>query len=616
MQRATAHEGLPYRYADAHPHKPQPGFRVTPYLQKPSATTMSLNFFGELGTPARVELRRDGHLLYQQNVSGTLQPHLGYTEAEVAEEIPGLEQGSWLRSNHNFKYSVSFSDLQPTTRYEYRVVLDGVEYRNAFATAPPSQPWSSDETAWTGTRLIAFADTETWPAGRASIHGARPWESTRTLAQGSLDRPKEGSQWFATFGGDGHGGNAVPRYPLTKDQAMRYNVQTIAEQHPDLLLVAGDLVQGSGYQPAWDEYWRYFAGEVGDLAGSVPMLTALGNWETYAGINGGYHTNGIAHGAHKARRAYQTYVNTFGSDTPEHAGSYYRVDHGPLTIITLDSTNGLPDEEYGQRKREAIRGNDRAFEAIGLWGTDTNTCYTHEGIRAAGNTDQPDFNPGSAQWIWAQKQLADARRAHQVIIVQFHHTPYSSGIHGTTTTSATPCDQPGSPMRVYSPMFEHYGVVLVLSGHDEMFERSFIDNDGDGVGFHNIDVGVAADGLRGDYRVADEHGELVAVEFNSYREWMAHADEPELWVDDARGTRQLVNGGKHYGHLQIDITPGDADGPHAMITTTPVHLFPVLDSDYALLRVERRVYADVQTITIDQEGRPLPRTQSSPPGCT
>lgn len=171
-------------------------------------------------------------------------------------------------------------------------------------------------------------------------------------------------------------------------------------------------------------------------------------------------------------------------------------------------------------------------------------------------------------------------------------------------------------MRVYSPMFEHYGVALVLSGHDEMFERSFIDDDGDGVGFHNIDVGVAADGLRGDYRVADENGELVAVEFNSYREWMAHVDEPELWVDDARGARQLVSGGKHYGHLQIDIIPGDADGPRAIITTTPVHLFPVLDSDYALLGVERRVYADVQTIKIDQEGRPLPRTKSSPPGCT
>jgi hypothetical protein len=36
-------------------------------------------------------------------------------------------------------------------------------------------------------------------------------------------------------------------------------------------------------------------------------------------------------------------------------------------------------------------------------------------------------------------------------------------------------------MRAYHALFERYGVVAVLSGHSEMFERSFVDEDGDGV---------------------------------------------------------------------------------------------------------------------------------------
>ena len=34
-------------------------------------------------------------------------------------------------------------------------------------------------------------------------------------------------------------------------------------------------------------------------------------------------------------------------------------------------------------------------------------------------------------------------------------------------------------MRAYSPMFEKYGVAAVIAGHDEMFERSFVDEDGE-----------------------------------------------------------------------------------------------------------------------------------------
>lgn len=605
---ATAAETPNFTYLniDEHPNAPQPGFRVLPYLQKPASDQMTLNFFGELGTDATVTLKESGKAVETKTVKGQLQEHLRYTEGERDQKIAGLEDGSWLKSNNNYKYTVTFTGLKPGTTYEYTATLDGREKINSFTTAPTRD-------AWDKVRIMAFSDTETEPAGRPKVAGAREWERNRSLAEGSLERPGEGSAWFERFGSDKRQGNLEPRYPLTQDEAMQYNVREITKQNPDLLLVAGDLGQGGGYQPGWDEYFGYLAGEHGDLAGSTPMLTALGNWETFGAMNGSYKdADGVAWGAAKGRNAYMTYFDTFGSDNPEHQDSYYRVDHGPVTIITLDSTNGLPDEDAKTEKAKAIPGKDTEFfEKKGDWGTDTNTSYTSEGIAKAGAASQPDFAKGSEQWVWAEKQLADAREKGQFILVQFHHTPYSSGVHGTATASATSDEQPGTPMRVYTPLFEKYGVAAVISGHDEMFERSFIDEDGNGIGFHNFDVGIAADGLRGDYATKNEDGTYSPVDFNTYREWMAQSDEPEMWVDDENGVRQLKDGGKHYGHLQMDLEPLKcANDVAAKLTTTPVYLFPVLDSNYDLVRVERRVYNDVQEILLKKDGTPAARGTS------
>ncbi|QGU02244.1 Calcineurin-like phosphoesterase [Corynebacterium kalinowskii] len=580
-----------------------PGFRITPYLMKPAANEMTLTWFGETNAPATVTVTSPkGEVVVNETVTGEAQPHLAYTSAELAQKIEGLEQGSWLKSNTNVKYQAHATSLTPNTKYSYTVELDGHTYTDSFTTAP------AQGGTWDEFRVIAFSDSETEPAGRPTVSGAREWEAPESYAEGSLPRPTEGSAWFEKFGHNKRLGKEEPRYPLTQDQAMRENLKIIQGQDPDLLMVAGDLVQGGGYQPGWDEFFGYMAGENGDLAGSVPMITALGNWETFGALNGGYLNDaGVAAGPAKGRKAYQTYIDTFGSDNPNHADSYHRVDHGPLTIITLDSTNGLPDQDADVEKLKAIPGDDTAIAAADAFGTDTNTSYTEEQIRAAGSEDQPDFNPGSEQWNWAEKQLADAREKGQIIVVQFHHSAYSSGVHGTAMASATSDEQPGSPMRVYEPLLEKYGVATVISGHDEMFERSFVDADGDGTGIHHFDVGVAADGLRGEYNVKNEDGTYTPVKFNSHSEWMAQTDAPELW-QDIDGTRQLIDGGKHYGHLQMDFAPLQcSNAVAAKITTTPVYAFPVLDKDYNLVQVERRQYNDIQEIYVDSKGNTLPR---------
>ncbi len=89
------------------------------------------------------------------------------------------------------------------------------------------------------------------------------------------------------------------------------------------------------------------------------------------------------------------------------------------------------------------------------------------------------------------------------------------------------------------------------------------------------------------------------LEYNPYSEWTADQDEPEHWelVD---GALQLVEGGKHYGHLEVDVERL-RDG--ARVTMVPVYVFPVLDADYNLERTERREYGDELVLELDTDGQ-------------
>ncbi|NED96881.1 hypothetical protein G1H11_16365 [Phytoactinopolyspora alkaliphila] len=133
-----------------------------------------------------------------------------------------------------------------------------------------------------------------------------------------------------------------------------------------------------------------------------------------------------------------------------------------------------------------------------------------------------------------------------------------------------------------------------------MFERSFVDSNGDGAGVHYYDVGVSGDGLRGARRDGPSLNSPL-LDYNPFSQWTADQSEPELWqvVD---GTPRLVSGGKHYGHLEINVKRVDRP---ARITFTPVHVFPVLDENLDVVRTERRTYSDEIVIDVGRDGAPL-----------
>jgi len=66
---------------------------------------------------------------------------------------------------------------------------------------------------------------------------------------------------------------------------------------------------------------------------------------------------------------------------------------------------------------------------------------------------------GSAQADWLEADLAAS--ALPWTIVYFHRPPYSSGVHGSSSTVR----------ETFDPIFARHGVQLVLSGHDHDYER-------------------------------------------------------------------------------------------------------------------------------------------------
>jgi len=531
-------------------------FRVLPYQQWPSTDGIRLTWFTDADLAGTIVIS-GGDLAEPIELTSApaYQPLLEYMQPELDQ---AADLGYTVLANENWKHSIDVRDLTPGTTYDYLVTQGDATFTGTFRTAPSAG-------AWTSIRFMAMSDSETEPRGNTN---RRDW-SLGALAEGSLDRP-------ADWPKDGAGRDL---YPLTETFGYQQNLRILEERDPDFVMMPGDLVQGGGYQLGWDEFFRHTAGEYDTIFTDRPLIPALGNWENFAAVNGGYDPAAVEF----SRSKYKVYFDAPSNGTPEHQDQYYRIDYGPVTIITIDSSNGLPDET----RDEPTPGTDI--------GTDTQENVS---IDTYPGDDLADYNPGSAQWAWVEAQLADARAAGQVIFVQWHHVPFSSGVHGFPMSHPQSSGQGGTPLRIYHETLEQFGVAAVFCGHSEMFERSFVDLDGDGNGIHYYDVGVSGDGMRGGVidEVTGEYGGQ-----NGFSQWTADRSEPELWVETPEGVT-LARGGKHYGHLEINLNSTGGLG-FGTITFTPVHSFPILNADYEPVGdTERRVYGDVVALAIAADG--------------
>ncbi|HAZ24952.1 MAG TPA: metallophosphoesterase, partial [Algoriphagus sp.] len=94
------------------------------------------------------------------------------------------------------------------------------------------------------------------------------------------------SKWKDKFGVTVEQGIPILNYALTEKEGYAQNLKIINSRNPNFIVMPGDLVQGGGYQPAWDEFWRHNAGDFDQGLSKYPIIPALGNWENFGGISG------------------------------------------------------------------------------------------------------------------------------------------------------------------------------------------------------------------------------------------------------------------------------------------------------------------------------------------
>lgn len=518
-------------------------FYVLPYIQNPSSTAITVSWFSDSDKPGELSIDGVGQFMSEPEQADALT----YGSSEI-EYIHGEKNYSSAHEyavageapKPGFKHSIRVNSLSPDTTYTYSVNQPGA---SEFSSTLKTTPMTGTRTA---VRFLAMADMETEP------------ESTRKTVRWTANALTAGGAKLET-----DPATYSRQYLVDQTAGYKANLEYAANRNPDFWVIAGDLVEKGGRQLDWDEFWRHSAGEWGALASSTPIFPTMGNHENY------WHPDAPGYNAQASMLSYDKW-NTYW-DLPRnfatderHEKRYYRVDYGPVTLIALDSSNGN-DDDPSQDTNLMINGTESRV---------------------------PDFNPGSEQWNWAVRELADAQIQGQVIFVQFHHTPFGTGVHSLPSGDAGIANgednQSGMPMRVYQDLFEKYGVTAVLSGHDELLEYVTIN------GVHYWDVGFAGDGLRGPgYPPTNTYVpfDLLPTEAQQSH-WSAHGDVAEIWDGE-----RLIDGGKHYGFLEVDVHPvGDYDYDVIM---TPRYIFPTKSNDgSASNQFEQREYDNVVRVRV------------------
>lgn len=428
------------------------GLRYTPYLQHPTSSGVTVMWFSVGDEAGAVHVKIKGEeKVWQSRPVPAPEISNGWTEKWRPARMP-------VRYCHE----VRVAGLRADTVYAYRVTDGRDEFAGNFRTAPAPEGKRP-------MRIIAFADAETEPIDRREKVLGKP-------------------------------------YPLTNDQGFAANVKAVLGRKPDLLLIAGDLVQHGGEQEDWERFFAHVNGDSAknSLAGQIPIVAALGNHDYYG-------PKYSPPGSELAVAKFLTYFSNPRNGSPVKAQQerYYRLDYGAVAIIVLDCNNG-PDGDP-----------DRDTNQYGLVG---------EGQPGG---VAPDWVAGSRQHAWLVKQLQDAQQQKAFTFVVFHYAPYSSGPHGLPAGRRGEKGKDGLsgfPLRELDALFHKYGVQLVLSGHDEMLEASATKSKD---GRHTVyywDVGIAGDGLRAPKAGAHNPAQI----------FIAH-NSPQ---------------GKHYGFLQVDLAYG------------------------------------------------------------
>ena len=479
----------------------------------------------------------------EQNISGSV----SYSaENDHEKKISSTPERAESLAYPAWENSTFFGGNAPAAPFRHKIRLTGLNPNTTYSYIVHQNSIEFKSTFKTAPvenssiRFIVYSDSETEP------------ESTGKFAD-----------WA-----DPTDPNSGRDYLLDQTQGYANNLEVIRSRKPDFVFISGDLVESGGEQRDWDEFWLHNtnANPELNLAGSIPLLAAPGNHEYYEGpALGQYNQPGSENAINRFRTYFDFPVNN--ASVKEHENRYYSLNYGPIAVISLDVSNGSPSKSE----------HDTNFYLLG----ETDPDGGHS----------PAFNNSTEQYLWLENKLKHAQANSIFTFVFFHHVPYSVGPHGWPTGVGDGFDnQSGVPVRSLTPLFMKYGVDAVFAGHDEILERSElhgIEIQPGGIEsshtLHFYDVGIGGDGLRGPQEGLE----------NPYQKFLVHKDAPEQWENGV-----LIDGGKHYGHFEVDVLQSSEGRWNAVIK--PVYVFPFIDNSGAYNGYERRIYDDIITLTSDK----------------
>jgi len=440
-----------------------------------------------------------------------------------------------------YRHSIRLEGLVGNTGYWYRVTQGASVFESSFRTAPGIRD---------AIRFVVYGDSETEP------------------------NPVEPNAFWADPLDEGSG----RRYLIDQGTGYANNLAIMRDRRPDFVAIAGDLVQAGGEQRDWDDFWQHNT-RTSDadlsLPGSVPIVPVPGNHEYYSSPHQARDGNPPKEyrqpWSEMAMDKYLAYFDVPKNGSSASNGRYFRFDYGPVSLIAVDVSNNGVNQTPDDTNLELLGDAD------------------------GGGGNAPSFEPGSPQYEWLEFNLSEAQQERPFVFVLLHYTPYSVGPHGWPAGHGENQNAlSGVPVRNLTPLFMKYGVDAVFAGHDEMWERSEVEGfemrpDGSmrEHTIHFYDVGTGGDGLRGPQDGLE----------NSLQSFLVHTDVPEQWDGET-----LIDGGKHYGHLEVDVRQVERDVWEAVLT--PVYSFPLFQ-DGAYIGFERRTYDDVIILSASDSLRAL-----------
>jgi alkaline phosphatase D len=383
-------------------------------------------------------------------------PSLVYATSAITPSNPGTSAvvtsvsfQDQMNLETAYAYHAVLTGLTPGTPYFYEISDGGspaATFSGTFSTAPA-------DTARTGWRFSSYGDLST-PTAAHNPSGTT-WNESSDNAYAAVSA-----------------------------------IAALSPQ-PVVHLLNGDLCYANLNYNSHPAVWRDLLTNVARSAQSVPWMPCLGNheieWGSTSGQSGAYF-NGP--------NGYGTYLSRFhlpDNGVPGFSGNFYSFQIGTVLFISLDADDVIYQDGGSYYTPSPSSGNGTTQQPYTYANLTPSTPGTGVSIPPGASTYNNQYTgtltsgpnstlvPGGAtpnqQTTWLESTLQKARANPtgndlypgklpiDMIVVQMHQCALSSSYSGN-----------GSDLGIrqaWLPLFDTYGVDLVVSGHEHNYERSY-----------------------------------------------------------------------------------------------------------------------------------------------